>query len=99
MCENGNDAFDRAPIDHGKAAAAADLLIYLFDEPPEPGAAVELDGASKHEVHVGIVDIPSGKPLLRMKALLDPAWISEKNRTQLAAGFDGCRLAFDLRHP
>ncbi len=89
--------FDRAPLDRGKAAARADLLLYAFDDPPEPGARTELDGASRHEVRVGIVDIPSGKPLLRMKTVVDPAWISEDNRAQLARGLDGCLLALDVR--
>jgi hypothetical protein len=90
-------AFNRAPFEQGKAAAMADLLIYALDDPPEAGARVEFDGASAHDVRVGLVDIASGKPLLRHQAHLDPAWISEANRTQLAGAIDGCRLAFDLR--
>jgi hypothetical protein len=89
--------FDRANFERGKAAAAADLLIYVLDEPPAAGARVELDGASKHDARVGIVDIPSGKPLMRLRAQLDPAWISEDNRLQLAGALDGCRLALDVR--
>lgn len=89
--------FDRAPFERGKAAARADLLLYVFDDAPEAGATIELDGASRHDVRVGIVDIASGKPLLRMSAKVDPAWISEDNRAQLGRGLDGCRLALDVR--
>lgn len=89
--------FERAPLERGKAAARADLLLYVFDDAPAEGARVELDGASRHDVRVGIVDIASGKPLLRMQAEVDPAWISEENRAQLARGLDGCRLALDVR--
>jgi hypothetical protein len=90
-------AFDRAPIEQAKAAAKAEILIYVLDDPPEPGARVELDGASRHRVHVGIVEIASRRPALRLTTMVDPAWISEDNRFQMARGLDACRLALEVR--
>jgi hypothetical protein len=90
-------AFQRAPIENASAAARAEWLIYVFDDPPKAGALVELDGSSRHDVRVGLVHIPSGKPLLRMRDQVDPAWISDANRPEMGRGLTGCRLAVDVR--
>lgn len=90
-------AFNRAPMDRAKAAAKATHLIYLLDEPAAPDARIELDGASAHAIRVGIVEIATGKPVLRVRRNVDPAWISNDNRLQLGKSLNACRLAFDLR--
>jgi hypothetical protein len=89
--------FDRAPMARALDAARATLLIYVFDEPPAPDARVALDGSSRHDVHVGMVDIPTGKPLMRTRTTVDPAWISEERRPEFGRGLNACRLALDVR--
>lgn len=92
--------WEQAKVEDKRAALAAELLIYLLDEPKKPGSVVELDGASEHWVRVGVVDLGSNRPLLRARRHLDPSWISETRRVRIASALDGCRLAFDLRaHP
>jgi hypothetical protein len=90
-------AFERAPIERGKAAARSELLIYLLDEPTEQGAPTELDGASRHDVQVGFIDVRSGKPLLRLRQRVDPAWISDANRPEMGRALNSCNLAIDVR--
>ncbi len=92
-----HSAFDRAPIAAAKQAARAEILIYLIDDPPEAGARVELDGASRHRAQAGIVEIAGSRPLVRLSRMLDPAWISEEGRFQHGRALDACRLALDLR--
>ena len=89
--------FARAPIDEGKKAAAANLLVFVMDEPNEPGGVTELDGEHAHSVRVGIVELGSGKVLLRQKKRADPSWISLSKRPRYATGLDACALSLDVR--
>jgi hypothetical protein len=89
--------FDRAPIARGKAAAHAELLLYVIDEAKDPGTVTELDGASPHHARIGLVDLVAKKPLLRLRKHLDPSWVSLKRRSRYAHELDSCRLALDVR--
>jgi hypothetical protein len=91
------DEYQRAPIEGAKRALAAAVLVYAMDEAGEPGGATELDGERPHEVRIGIVDLGSGRALLRMRKRVDPSWISSAKRPLYASGIDGCAFAFDVR--
>ncbi len=86
-----------APIEQAQLADRAELFIFALDEPNEPGAPSEFDGAARHRVRVHIVDLRESRVLLRVRRQVDPAWISEKARHRYARGLDACRLAFDVR--
>lgn len=88
---------EQADLGRAAAAARAELLIYVVDEPKKPGTPSELDGASDHMVRVGIVDLVADEVLLRRRQRVDPSWISEARRVDSARGLNGCRLAVDLR--
>lgn len=91
------DEFDRAPHARASVAAKAELLIYVLDEAAAEDAPAELDGTARHEVKVGVVHIPSGKPRLRFEGTVDPSWISSANRPEMSRGLTSCRLALDVR--
>jgi hypothetical protein len=86
-----------APIEQAQLATRAQLFIFALDEPNEAGAPSEFDGSARHRVRVNIVDLRESRVLLRVRKLVDPAWISENTRHRYAKGLDGCRLAFDVR--
>ena len=88
--------FERAPIEAAKRAARAELLLYAMDEPGDPRGPTELDGERPHDVRVGIVDLASGKPLLRLRRRVDPEWISPAVRAEYASGIDSCSLSLDV---
>ena len=87
----------RANLDRSVAANNAQLLLFVLDEPKRKGVPSELDGASRHAVRMGIVQIDSGRVLLRLRRHVDPAWISETRRVYMARGLLACRLAMRLR--
>jgi hypothetical protein len=88
--------FEGAPIAAAVQAAKSRALVFAVDEPGEPGHAVELDGERAHMVRVEIVDIASGKVLLRLRRHVDPSGISATKRPMYASGLDGCGLALDV---
>jgi hypothetical protein len=87
----------RAQLERAAHAAKSELLIYLLDEPRRPGTSAELDGTGDHMVRVGIVEIASGRTLLRARRRVEPSWISESRRAQFARGLTSCKLAVELR--
>lgn len=86
----------RADLAEKQKALEVDTVIYVLDEEQEAGTVSEFDGESRHMVRIGIVEIASGRVLLRLRRQSDPAWISERRRVAFARGFEGCRMAFDL---
>lgn len=88
---------DRAPIEKGKRALEAGLLIVAMDEPAAPTNPAELDGERAHEVRVAIVDLASSKVLLRTRKHVDPSDWPPKVRPDYARGLDECALAVDVR--
>ncbi len=89
--------FDRAPLPGAKRAAGARLLLFLMDEPGPKGGPTELDGERPHDVRVGLVDLVTKKPLLRLRRHVDPSWLSATTRAELATGVDSCALALEVR--
>lgn len=87
---------DHAPIDRAKAAAKADLLLVALDEPGDEKGPTELDGERPHPVRVALVNLGTGKVLLRARRSVDPSWITKARRPNYAAGLDGCALAYDI---
>ncbi len=90
-------SLEQAQLERSGQAVQAKILIYLLDEPKEPGTASELDGASDHFVRFGIVDFNASQVALRLRRRIDPSWISKAKRVYLARGLNACRLAFDVR--
>lgn len=88
---------DRAPIESGKRALKAGLMIAVMDEHGPATGPSELDGERAHLVRVAIVDVVVGRTLLRLRRRVDPADWSERSRTTYARGLDECGLAFDVR--
>jgi hypothetical protein len=91
------DRVNEVQLERAVRAAQAELLVYLVDEPKKPGTPSELDGANDHFVRVGIVELDSGKALLRLRKRVDPSWIAKAQRGYLARGLNACRLAIDVR--
>jgi hypothetical protein len=89
--------FERAPIEAGKRAVRAELLLVAMDEPGEGSGATELDGERAHWVRVGLVDLASGRILVSTRNRVDPSWISLAKRAEYASGLDACALAFDVQ--
>ena len=89
-------AFQAAPLASARAAAQADLLLYVIDEPGDARVPAELDGERPHPVRVGIVDLEKRRPLLRLRRPVDPRWLSDATRAEYARGVDGCALAYDI---
>lgn len=87
---------DRAPLEATKRAAKARLLLAAMDEPGD-GTPAELDGERRHHVRVVLVDLTTEATLLDIRKLVDPSWISEKHRSDMARGLDSCILAVDIR--
>ena len=89
--------FDEDLLAQGVEAANARVLVYVLDEPKQPGTPTELDGATEHPVRVGIVDLDRSQLLLRARSRVDPEWVAESRRARFARALTDCRLAFDLR--
>jgi hypothetical protein len=88
---------EAADLHRAAEAAEAELLLYVIDEPKAEGTVSELDGASKHAVRLGLVDLAADEPLLRLRRSVDPSWISDKARIDSGRSLNACRLAVDLR--
>lgn len=88
---------ERAPLARAKQAARAEVLLFALDEPSDRVGPAELDGERAHTVRIGLVELASGRVLLRTRKLVDPSWISMAKKSEYASGLDGCGLAFDVR--
>lgn len=87
----------KAQLDVAKRAMRAELLLVLMDEPKEGDRPSELDGSFAHHVRVYLVDLASGKALLRLRKFVDPSWISEGPRVEFAKGINACEVGMDVR--
>jgi hypothetical protein len=88
--------FAHAPIAEAKKAAGARWLVYLMDEPNEPGGITELDGEHAHAVRVGVVDLTTKSVVLRQRRRVDPSFISLPRRAEYSRSLDSCALAYDV---
>jgi hypothetical protein len=86
----------KAPIAAMKSIVKADLLIAAFDEPNVDGGVTELDGEHTHAVRLLVIELASARVLLRLRAQVDPSWITANRRSQYARELDGCKLALDV---
>jgi hypothetical protein len=88
-------SFEIAPVEGAKRAAKARSLLFVMDEPGS--GLAELDGERPHDARVGLIELATGKTLLRLRRHVDPSWVSEATRAQYAASIDSCALALDVR--
>jgi hypothetical protein len=88
--------FDQAPLEGAKRAARARYLLLAMDEPGDKGGPTELDGERPHSVRVGLINLQTKKVLFRLRRHVDPRWVSERSRAELAGGIDGCDLALQI---
>jgi hypothetical protein len=86
----------QTPVARTKRALGSEMLVLAMDEPDEGGPA-DLDGERAHFVRVGVVDLVSAKPLLRIRKRVDPNWISPAVRPMYAKMLDSCALALDVQ--
>ncbi len=92
-----SELFALAPIREAQLAARSELFIFASDESKIGAGPSEFDGANRHYVRVHVVDLEESKVLLRLRRIVDPAWISERQRQRYAKGLNGCRLAMEVR--
>jgi hypothetical protein len=90
--------FEQVPLDRAKRAMRAELLIVALDEKGRTTDPTELDGERPHDVRVAIVELDSGRVMLRARRHVDPSWIDKDQRPVYANGADSCALGFDLRN-
>ena len=90
--------FEAAPVERGKRAAKAELLIALMDETGAATAPTELDGERAHDVRIALIDLPASKLLLRLRRHVDPSWIAAVTRPTFARGVDSCALGLDVHN-
>ncbi|HEY6560627.1 MAG TPA: hypothetical protein VI072_25280 [Polyangiaceae bacterium] len=88
--------FQRAPLEGAKRAARAQRLLFAIDEPSATHVPAELDGERPHHVRIGLLDLVTGKALLRLRRHVDPSWVSEATRAEYASAMDSCTLALDV---
>lgn len=89
---------ERTPIEQGKQALLASVMIVAMDEPaPANGPPAELDGERPHDVRLVVVDLASASVVLRTRKHVDPSGWSVTSRSVYAGALDGCALAFDVR--
>jgi hypothetical protein len=98
---------ESAPIEAARLAATAELLIVVADEIPEPEATSKpargvpalgyraQDGA--HDARVALIDLTSGRVLLRVRRHLDASGRSERATALYRVAIQGCDLALDVR--
>lgn len=89
---------ESAPLDRAKRALRSELLIVAIDDKGDGTGPTELDGERPHEVRVAVVELESGRTLLRAKRRVDPSWLDVNKRPVYSSGADSCALGFDLRN-
>jgi hypothetical protein len=89
--------FARAPVREALEAARAKVIIVVQDEAKVPGTVTELDGATVHDVRLGIYDARTGDVRLRVKRRSDPEWVSERRRPHHSREIEDCRMARAVR--
>jgi hypothetical protein len=92
----------RAPLEDGRQAAAAELLLVVVDELPvvEPDADPG-DGRRPeerpHAMRMAVVDLRAQNVLLRLRKTEDPSAFAPVARLAHAQGITGCLFAMDVR--
>ena len=96
-----------APIAGARLATTAELLILVADEFQEPVPAKKaLPGADPlgyraqegaHDARVALIDLTSGKVLLRVRRRVDASGRSERATALYRVAIQGCDLALDVR--
>lgn len=98
---------ESTPIEAARLAITAELLILVADEiqepdptkKPAPGADAlgykAQEGA--HDARVALIDLTSGKVLLRIRRRVDASGRSERATALYRVAIQGCDLALDVR--
>jgi hypothetical protein len=88
--------FARAPMQDGKLAASAEVLVVAIDEPPEG----EVRGAAAdrpHVVRLGIVDLRSDTVLVRLRRPTNPSAVGDEARPAFGRAVAGCQTAVQMQ--
>lgn len=98
---------ENAPIEAASVASTAELLIVVADEIQEPEAASKPAVAADplgyraqeraHDARVALIDLTSGKVLLRVRRRVDASGRSERATALYRVAIQGCDLALDVR--
>jgi hypothetical protein len=88
---------ERAPIEGGRQALTATVMLIAMDEPGIVVGPSELDGERPHDVRLLVIDLTTDKVLLRTRKHVDPSVWSTASRATYAVGLDECAMAFDVR--
>jgi hypothetical protein len=99
---NLNSEWLRAPLEDGKQAARAELLVVVVDEAPEVEPNADpADGRRPeerpHAIRMGIVDLRAQAVLLRLRRSVDPGSYTTKMRAAHARAITGCIIAMEVR--
>ncbi len=96
-----------APIEGARLATTAELLVLVADEFQEPAhAGKPAPGADAlgyraqegaHDARVALIDLVSGKVLLRIRRRVDASGRSERATALYRVAIQGCDLALDVR--
>ncbi|HQY61698.1 MAG: hypothetical protein IPF92_16935 [Myxococcales bacterium] len=87
---------ERAPLASAKAAAQARWLLFAIDEPGHGAGPTEIDGERAHAIRLSLLEVSTGRVLLRLRREVDPSGFTEAARVQFASGLDSCRFALDV---
>jgi hypothetical protein len=98
---------ESTPIEAARLAITAELLILVADEIQEPDPKKKaVPGADAlgyraqegaHDARVALIDLTSGKVLLRIRRRVDASGRSERATALYRVAIQGCDLALDVR--
>lgn len=102
LVQNLRAEWMRAPIEDGKHAALAELLLVVVNEPPELEPNAEKGDGRRpeerpHAIRMGIVDLRAQTVLLRLRKNVDPSAYAPAMRAAHARAITGCQFAMEVR--
>jgi hypothetical protein len=92
----------RAPLEDGRHAANAELLVIVVDEAPDVEPNAEQGDPRRmeehpHTIRVGMVDLRAQSMLLRLRRNIDPSTYAPSMLAAHARAITGCLVAMEVR--
>jgi hypothetical protein len=102
VVHNLNSVWMRAPLDDGRKAASAELLLVVVDELPEMEPKADPSDGRRpeerpHAMRLALVDLRAQSVLLRLRRTQDSSSYPPAVRFSLARAITGCLMAMDVR--